>query len=278
MPFRRTAAATMLALTSLMSAPWPAAAQSGMAVPQGLEGVALIEGWRRADGTHVAALEIRMAPGWHTYWRAPGEGGIPPVFDWSGSANLAGVAYEWPTPLVFDTYGMPTIGYEGALVLPLMMRPKDPEAPIDAELELFFGVCKEICVPAGAQVSARLAPGAVPQGRARIERALAQRARTAAEAGVTEVACRIEPSDSGYELTAALTFAAAPGPDHVAVVEPGHAGLWVAMPETRTEGRQLIARARVEPIEPGAWIDRQRLRVTVLGDGTAIDVRGCSEM
>ena len=54
----------------------------------------------------MAAVEIRLAPGWHTYWRVPGEAGIPPRFDWSGSQNLAAVAYEWPRPEIIVSYGI----------------------------------------------------------------------------------------------------------------------------------------------------------------------------
>lgn len=269
MQFRPIVAAPLLALALAFGAPLLA-----QTLPPGVKSVGLLEGWRQPDGTHVAAVEIRLAPGWHTYWRAPGEAGIPPEFDWSGSRNLAGVRYEWPTPLVFDTYGMPTIGYEGELVLPVLLRPEDPSAPIDARLELFFGACDDICVPAGAVVGAHLAPGAAPHGKPRIDAALAQRPRGPVEAGITDVSCRIEPSHDGYDLTAALSFASDPD-GRLALLEAGDAGLWVGMPESRTDGRRLVARARIERLQPGAWVDRRRLRVTVLGDGRAVDIQGC---
>src|SRR5690606_14977149 len=55
--------------------------------------VRLIEGWQAADGGHVIGIEIDLAPGWYTYWRMPGEAGIAPVLDWSGSSNLASVRH-----------------------------------------------------------------------------------------------------------------------------------------------------------------------------------------
>ncbi|MEL7014329.1 MAG: protein-disulfide reductase DsbD domain-containing protein, partial [Pseudomonadota bacterium] len=58
----------------------------------------LLTGWRAADGSHIAALQIDLAPGWTTYWRAPGDAGIPPYFDWHASENLSSVDVEWPSP------------------------------------------------------------------------------------------------------------------------------------------------------------------------------------
>ena len=56
----------------------------------------LLTGWRLEDGRHAAAIRIRLDPGWKTYWRAPGDGGIPPSFDWQGARNLAGWSVHWP--------------------------------------------------------------------------------------------------------------------------------------------------------------------------------------
>ncbi|MBA3326147.1 MAG: hypothetical protein H0T41_13060, partial [Rhodobacteraceae bacterium] len=161
-----------LALLALFAG--PAAAQT-TPLPAAVTGIDLIEGWRRADGARVAAIAIRLAPGWHTYWRAPGLTGIPPRFDWSASENLAAVAYEWPRPIVFDSFGSPTIGYKDALVLPVILTPSAPDAPLEASVEVFFGVCSDICIPAEARLTARLEPTAAPEGRAEIERALAAR-------------------------------------------------------------------------------------------------------
>ena len=56
----------------------------------------VLTGWRMENGHHMAALRITLAPGWKTYWRAPGEAGIPPRFDWTGSDNLSAVTVHWP--------------------------------------------------------------------------------------------------------------------------------------------------------------------------------------
>ena len=85
-----------------------AAAERPRDAAGGQAAVGTLDGWRQPDGSRLAAVEIRLAPGWHTYWRVPGDAGIPPSFDWSGSSNLASVAYEWPRPEIFDSFGMRT--------------------------------------------------------------------------------------------------------------------------------------------------------------------------
>ena len=92
---------------------------SGVRAQEDMVAVSIVNGWQMADGSHVAALKFVLADGWKTYWRAPGEAGIPPQFDWRGSRNLARAEIEWPTPKQTMTNGMRTIGYEHVLVLPL---------------------------------------------------------------------------------------------------------------------------------------------------------------
>lgn len=257
---------------ALPVAPSDAPAQG---VPEEAARAALIAGGHRPDGTHLAAVEIRLAPGWHTYWRMPGAAGIPPQFDWSRSGNLRAIAYQWPRPEVFEIAGSLSIGYSGVLVLPVVVTPEAPDQPVDLALDLFFGVCAEVCIPAEAQLAARLTADGQSDARPRIEAALSLRARSAAEAGVAGVSCRLVAGADGYELTAEITFATDPGPGQTAVIEAGDPATWIAMPQSRTEGRKVVAVARLEPGEGGAVLDRSALRVTVIDAARAVDIRGC---
>jgi len=81
--------------------------------------VQLLEGWREPDGSHYAGIEIKLAPGWKTYWRAPGDGGIPTHVSWEGSSNLQGAEIHWPRPGVFRAGGMRSVGYDENVVLPV---------------------------------------------------------------------------------------------------------------------------------------------------------------
>src|SRR5688572_3192220 len=102
---------------------------------------------RSQDGTWTAGLEITLAGGWKTYWRLPGESGVPPQFDWSRSTNLAAVTVGWPAPRRFHDAAGETIGYRDRVVLPLRVAPVDPQKPVGLALSLFYAVCKDICVP-----------------------------------------------------------------------------------------------------------------------------------
>ncbi len=98
-------------------------------------------------------LEIQLDPGWKTYWRAPGEGGMPPRFDWSGSANLADIEVAWPAPRRFDIGGLESVGYADHVILPLDALLASPGEPLAVRLSLQYAVCREICM----LVEARLA-------------------------------------------------------------------------------------------------------------------------
>lgn len=248
-------------------------AASAQGFAQQVASVSLIEGWRQADGTHVAAVEISLEPGWHTYWRVPGASGIPPHFDWSASGNLSSVAYEWPRPDAFDSAGALTIGYHDRLVLPLILHANDPAAPIDLSLDLFFGVCEDICVPAEETVTARLDPTAEARGRDRIEAALAMRAWSPAQAGVEAVTCSIRPGEGGHDLVATVTFREAPPAGQIGILESGRPDVWIGEARSETRGRTLTATARLE--QTGAVLDRSALRVTILDATRAVDIQGC---
>ena len=253
----------------------PAVAAAG-ALPT----VSLIDGWRQPDGGRVAGIVITLEPGWHTYWRVPGEAGIPPSFDWSASRNVAAVRYEWPRPDILDSYGMRSYGYVDALVLPVLLTPKDPAAPMDVALSLSFGICKDVCMQADRAVAARLGPEVGPGaagGRRQIEAALAERAHSAAEAGIARVTCGVRPAEGGYEITAEVTFDRAPATAQVAVFESAQPGLWIGEAESETEGRTVVARAPLAGAgSAGPVLERRGLRVTMLDDRRAVDIRGCA--
>jgi len=113
--------------------------------------VRLIDGGMLEDGaTRLAGLEVLLDPGWKTYWRNPGDSGIPPQIDFAGSENVADVAIEWPAPeLSWDGYAW-VIGYTEAVVFPLRVTMRDPATPAELKLRLTYGVCKDICIPAEA--------------------------------------------------------------------------------------------------------------------------------
>jgi DsbC/DsbD-like thiol-disulfide interchange protein len=260
------AVALALALVS------PAAAAAGPAK------VRLIEGWR--DGPrHVVGVEIVLPAGWHTYWRAPGSVGIAPRFDWSGSGNLGGAQVEWPHPEVFESFGARTIGYHDRVVLPVVLTPREADAPIEIDLTLSFGVCKDVCIPASARLEGSLGAGAADgEGRAALAAALSRRARSGPEGGVVDATCALRRNGAGHDLAATVRLRAAPGRDQIAVIEAdGRPDLWIGEAEARTEGPVVVARAPLEAAggPAGAFIDRDGLTLTLIDHDRTVEIRGC---
>ena len=110
----------------------------------------------------VAAVEIKLSEGWKTYWRMPGDaGGVPPIFNWAGSTNLATAKVLYPAPQRLRDATGDTVGYKGGVVFPIPLTAKDPAQPIDLRLALEYGICREICVPVEATLSLLIAPDKV---------------------------------------------------------------------------------------------------------------------
>ncbi|WP_103334531.1 protein-disulfide reductase DsbD domain-containing protein [Pseudotabrizicola formosa] len=231
-------------------------------------------GWQTSSGTHMAALHLRLAPDWKTYWRAPGDAGIPPQFDWAGSENLGSVRFHWPAPDVFHTNGMQTVGYHDELVLPIEITPKDPRKPVRLQASIDLGVCKDICIPTTLLLGGALTtPG---QSDGTINAALRARPATASEAGLTRIACRIEPIRDGLRVTARMDLPLQ-GHQEAVVFEPGIANVWVSESQVSRDGRSLTAVAEMVPPsgQPFA-LNRSAMVVTVIGgQGRAVEILGC---
>lgn len=259
-----------LALLSCLAGPLLA---QGLTQSDVLEGE-FLSGWRMETGSRMAALHLRLAPQWKTYWRAPGDAGIPPSFDWSGSENVKSVRFHWPTPDVFHTNGIQSVGYHDELVLPFEVIAKDPSRPVHLRARVDLGVCKDICMPASLDLTADLAGQGV--GDTVIRAALRARPATAQEASMTRVACTITPIRDGLRLSAELTLPAL-GNREVVVVEPGVHGVWVSEAEVTRQGATLTAVVDMVPPSGNPFaLDRRGVTLTILGStGRAVEVLGC---
>src|SRR5262245_22029868 len=82
-----------------------------------------------------AGLEIRVKPGWHTYWRYPGDAGVPPRFDFAGSQNVKAVDVLWPAPQAIPEEGLTVIGYTDNVILPLAVVPQNRAKPVTLRLK-----------------------------------------------------------------------------------------------------------------------------------------------
>jgi len=235
----------------------------------------VLDGGVTKRGTHQAALRLTLADGWKTYWRAPGDAGIPPQFDWGRSRNVEAVTLSWPTPKVFDQNGLRSIGYKHQLVLPVEITPSRPGQPVRLKGEIELGLCKDICVPARLSFDQTLDQDAARNPA--IVAALAERPYSASEAGVRAATCRLSPSEGGgMRIEAEITMPSAGGTE-VAVIEPGNLLLWASETKTRRRGNVLTATSEVtHGSGSGFALDRSQVRITVLGQRHAVDIHGCS--
>jgi hypothetical protein len=119
-----------------------------------------------ADGSVAAAVEITLAPGFKTYWRHPGEAGVPPLFDFSASSNLASFEVLYPRPEVIEDESGRMIGYHRRVIFPLRVVAKNAAEAVALDLKLSYGACEKICIPATGAAALTLggAPDAVLAG------------------------------------------------------------------------------------------------------------------
>lgn len=265
------AAALALAAASALPLARTAAAQT---TPDRVVAIDMLPGWLAEDGVRMAGLRLRLEDGWKTYWRAPGEAGVPPQFDWSGSENLRAVRVHWPAPQVFDSYGLRTIGYAEEVVLPVELFPVDPAKPTRIDGRMALGVCQDICLPVTLDYDATFAADTPEAGSAAIRAALKARPRAGAALG-PPARCRVEPIADGLRLTVTLTLPDQGG-DEAVVFEPGRTDLWVSEAEVLRRGGTLVAEADLVPPEGKPFaLARGALRTTVLGRDGAAEYMGC---
>jgi DsbC/DsbD-like thiol-disulfide interchange protein len=106
-----------------------------------------------------ASVHIQLTSGWKTYWRQPGEAGVPPSFDWAGSDNLAEARVLYPAPQRLADAGMTSLGYKSEIVFPVEITARAPDQPITLKLAIEYGVCKDICIPVEAKLSLVVSAG-----------------------------------------------------------------------------------------------------------------------
>src|SRR5580704_5094608 len=105
----------------------------------------------RSGAVLLGGIGFQLQPGWKTYWRTPGDSGVPPRFDFSKSENIEAVTVLWPAPTKFDDgAGGHSLGYHNQIVLPLRIVAKNSDKPVMLRAEINYAVCEKICIPVEA--------------------------------------------------------------------------------------------------------------------------------
>lgn len=221
-------------------------------------------------------LEFALAPGWKVYWRSPGDAGYPPDADWSGSDNLASARMLWPAPVRFSVLGFDTIGYEGAVTLPILATLERPGQALSARARVDYLTCSDICVPYVADLALDVPAG--PAGASpfahQIERYRNQVPRPddtnglsidAADAVAADPAS-LSATDGAVRVTATSTepFVA---PD-VFIEGPAQYAFGSPQASMAADGRSVVFRV---PVEPGLPAVGTSLTVTLVDGGRAVE-------
>jgi DsbC/DsbD-like thiol-disulfide interchange protein len=105
----------------------------------------------RSGAVLLGGVAFQLQPGWKTYWRTPGDSGVPPRFDFSKSENIEAVTVLWPAPRKFDDgAGGHSMGYHDQIVLPLRIVAKSTDKPVKLRADINYAVCEKLCIPVEA--------------------------------------------------------------------------------------------------------------------------------
>ena len=224
-----------------------------------------------------AGLHIRLPDGWKTYWRSPGEAGLPPAVDWTGSGNTADVRFDWPAPHRFTLFGIDTFGYAEEVVFPLQVTPQQPGEAVSLTGRLDLLVCSDICIPAQFDLSLDLpAASATADSRSAnlIDRFAAIVPEDGAASGlaIARVTAQDGPAERLFiEATAREPFAA---PDIFVEAEPGFSFGAPAI-TFEQDGRRLTAEiGLLEAPSDAQALDALPITVTVVDGGRTLEWSG----
>jgi DsbC/DsbD-like thiol-disulfide interchange protein len=133
-----------------------------------------------------AGIEIKLQPGWKTYWRYPGDSGVPPRFDFAGSDNLKYAKILYPAPHLFHDEAGNALGYKDDVIFPLRVTAREPGKAVRLRLKIEYAVCEKLCIPAEGRAELILDDGdSALNGTLGVAEAQVPTPATAAEIGLT---------------------------------------------------------------------------------------------
>jgi DsbC/DsbD-like thiol-disulfide interchange protein len=220
-----------------------------------------------------AGVEIRLASGWKTYWRYPGDSGVPPHFDFEKSDNVKSVNLSWPAPQrIADSEGV-TIGYKDAVVFPLRIEPKDAGKPVVLRLKLDYAICEKLCIPAQGQAELTIksgsqeADGAVAASEKKVPQANPLGANT-------PFSIKAFHRDDSAKLARIIVDVAAPDATPLVLFAEGPTSDWALPVPEKSEGAPAGLQRFVfalDGLPPGANANGATIKLTAVSGQDAIE-------
>ena len=130
-------------------------------------------------------LKIEHKKDWHTYWKNPGDSGLPTTVEWQLPAGVSAGDVDWPTPAKLPIGPLLNFGYDGTLLLPVpvTVAPTFKGQSLDVKLHAEWLVCKDVCIPESGDFVLKVPAQAATAGsRALFEAAQAAVPRSLADA------------------------------------------------------------------------------------------------
>jgi len=276
---RRTAAPRAIAFcATLLTAAGPATAADEASHWDGdaRSAIRLIAGSPAAGKTAPprAGIQIRLKPGWHTYWRYPGDAGVPPRFDFAGSQNVKAVEVLWPAPQRIAEESLVAIGYSGDLTLPLVIVPQNAAKPVVLRLKLDYAVCEKLCVPAEGRSELVLAGGPSSQDAALATAVARVPQKVALGQGPALAVKSVRREDGAAKPRIIVDVAAPPGTDAVLFAE-GPTPEWALPVPARIEGAPAGLQRfafELDGAPPGVKYEGAAITLTAVAGDAAIEV------
>jgi DsbC/DsbD-like thiol-disulfide interchange protein len=237
--------------------------------------IRLIAGSSQEGSPLRAGIEIRLKLGWHTYWRYPGDAGVPPQFDFAGSRNVSAVTVQWPAPRRMVEHGLSVIGYDESVILPLVIVPQNRAEPVTLRLKAEYALCEKLCLPAQGAAQLVLGAGNSPSDAALAKAALrVPKKRGLGETG--QLVIRSVRREGTGPQSRVMIDVAAPAGTPVELFAEGPAPDWT-LPVPLADGAPAGGLQRfafdLDGAPPGASYAGAVLTITAVAGHEAIEVR-----
>ena len=235
----------------------------------------LLKGWRTENGNHISGLKIILSPGWKTYWKQPGETGLVPHFDWSGSKNVSSVKVLWPHPSIFNEDNFQTIGYKNKVILPIEFTPLNLSKVIKPKLKITLGVCEDLCIPISRVLSTKLRPSktTIDQEIIKYSNLLP---KLVSKAKIKHIACSVEASYTRLVFRSNMEMISKIFDIKAVAIELPESKVWFDTPTFKQINNSIEITATIQSFGEGVMVlDRSNIVITMLGNTNGAYFKGC---